>query len=1087
MNKNQVVLAGLLAVILVPTNSVAQPCVDPPPGLIAWWTGDDANDVAGANHTVFNGGVLVTSGMVGQALFFDGLNDYVQTPLSSNSLPLTLEFWFKTGSDVSGEQSIVDSDIGGSWGHSVILGYNSGDRTIDIQYHNGQADTGVVVSPNTWYHVGVVFSDRLQAYIDGQLKLDQPYSPPGLDGNSFRFGRHNAGDPQWFNGLVDEVSIYNRALTQSEIQAIYNAGSAGKCAELACDGVDDNANGVVDEGCYPGGFCDTELATSWVANIPANDCSGPIDGMGRSWFDSDFDDSSWTSVTLPNQWSGSDRYYRGTFSVAPALQSAFVQYSSDDKITLYVNGVEVARHGSCHGGGCVNALPGWGCAGNEIAAPVDITSVVVPGSNVLAAWVTNGGNFARFTASITASFDLNATEICDGGDNQCPGHAGYGLVDEGCDADGDGYCAAVAGASAACPNGGSDCDDSDPERHPGAVEICDGLDDDCNGTTELADGVGDPWRDTDGDGLYDCWEVYGIDGDVTTPGVPAPADVDLALHEGADKADRRVRDLYVEVDWMNGGPFDNDKPQDAALQAITDAFWNNSETGKRIGLHWMMSEEVPHESAVGLQELNKVQFGDPVEYGNDPTIACGNPNAYVGTSAERAASNCPGIMHARSWSHRYALFSHGPALLSGDKPTGDARVFADTCGNPLTGKGTGFIVYMAGVRRWVDDIVNWWPASWSSEYADWQAGTIMHELGHTINLHHGGDSDTDCKPNYLSVMNYARQFDNSGIAWGLPDAPSNTQVRLGRDLDYSRAALGIPDQSEPRPHLAESMLDENAGIGGPSNERVMFGVAGSSSPVIGPATGPIDWNVNGILESPVSGTLDVNSIPLSGECPGVNELDSSMMPTDFLLGHDDWATVLSCLQPLQAPQQGGALLLSSLSLPGAPMEFTELTVSDYLNGALGGIDVDSDGVINIDDRCPLAADTSQEDADADLRGDACDCLPLDPNAWQAPPSEVPEILFIDAQNLSWSSAPIFVGASSTQYDTLRSANPSDFSTSITCIESGDGLDMQATDADTPALGQAYYYLVRAENACPDSEGPLGVDSSGIPRPGVSCP
>ena len=37
-------------------------------------------------------------------------------------------------------------------------------------------------------------------------------------------------------------------------------------------------------------------------------------------------------------------------------------------------------------------------------------------------------------------------------------------------------------------------------------------------------------------------------------------------------------------------------------------------------------------------------------------------------------------------------------------------------------------------------------------------GTIMHELGHTLNLHHGGDVDANCKPNYVSVMNYDQQF-----------------------------------------------------------------------------------------------------------------------------------------------------------------------------------------------------------------------------------------------------------------------------------------------------------------------------------------
>jgi hypothetical protein len=72
-----------------------------------------------------------------------------------------------------------------------------------------------------------------------------------------------------------------------------------------------------------------------------------------------------------------------------------------------------------------------------------------------------------------------AREHCDARDNNCDG-----VTDEGCDDDGDGWCdAALPGRADACRSGGGDCDDEDPLRHPGAVDRCDGRDDDCDPAT----------------------------------------------------------------------------------------------------------------------------------------------------------------------------------------------------------------------------------------------------------------------------------------------------------------------------------------------------------------------------------------------------------------------------------------------------------------------------------------------------------------------------------------------------------------------------------------------------------------------------
>jgi hypothetical protein len=197
--------------------------------MIGYWSFDEGAGTTaydrsgyGNNGTLYNSPTW-TTGQVGGALSFDGVNDYVQTTLSSNFLPLTIVVWYKPNVN-NGERSIVDSDISGQYGQSIIQGYNTGDNTIDIEYHDGWYNSSFQVNTGTWYFVsGVFISGKISLYVDDNFIGSQTFTQGSLNGDNFRIGRHNAGDPQWFNGLIDEVRIYNRALSDSEIQAIYNA------------------------------------------------------------------------------------------------------------------------------------------------------------------------------------------------------------------------------------------------------------------------------------------------------------------------------------------------------------------------------------------------------------------------------------------------------------------------------------------------------------------------------------------------------------------------------------------------------------------------------------------------------------------------------------------------------------------------------------------------------------------------------------------------------------------------------------------------------------------------------------------------
>jgi hypothetical protein len=142
-----------------------------------------------------------------------------------------------------------------------------------------------------------------------------------------------------------------------------------------------------------------------------------------------------------------------------------------------------------------------------------------------------------------------------------------------------------------------------------------------------------------------------------------------------------------------------------------------------------------------------------------------------------------------------------------------------------------------------------------------------------------------------------------------------------------------------------------------------------------------------------------------------------------------------------------------------------------------------DGVTTgCDDNCVATPNPGQADADADGKGDACDCDSGNPDVWERP-GQV-QLSFSSSTDLFW-NIPEPGGYLTVVYDLLRSTDPSNFQTSVDCVESDEG-DTVATNLGTPAAGTVDHYLVRAENACPGL-GSLGTDSAGTERLGTACP
>jgi hypothetical protein len=213
------------------------PCTPAPSGLGGWWPGEgNANDVVGNNNGTLVNGVTFTDGTVGQAFSFNGTSSYVSISdspsLDAFVSQITIEAWIKsnrTNADSDWEGIITKGNS--SWRLQATAGATTLTfSTTGILPHEDLYGSRNVYD-GQWHHVaGVYNGTNMYLYVDGTLDVSQP-ATGSIAQNSYPMciGKNAWGTGYYFNGLVDEVSIYNRALTASEIYAIYAAGSGGKC------------------------------------------------------------------------------------------------------------------------------------------------------------------------------------------------------------------------------------------------------------------------------------------------------------------------------------------------------------------------------------------------------------------------------------------------------------------------------------------------------------------------------------------------------------------------------------------------------------------------------------------------------------------------------------------------------------------------------------------------------------------------------------------------------------------------------------------------------------------------------------------
>jgi hypothetical protein len=415
---------GSLTVGTGSTFAVIPPPVTPPANPVSWWKGEgNANDSAGVNNGTLHGGVAFAPGEVGQAFSFDGSSGYVDLGNNASlNLPgsLTVSVWVNARSLTQAKYLFADFDPNGyvSQGSLGIAPTGTGNHFFWDQFYTDGTPANPIgygttsINLNQWYHVAVVRDDSaktVQLFVNGALDLSASYAGHtvvGLQRHKILGGAGAEFTGDFFNGLIDEAMLYNRALTASEVQSLFNSGFSNFSGTTLTGGTYDILGTLQ----FPNANIGTNAATI-ILDGPASqivDQTGhnALANFATNAAGGDFTVQNGRDLATPGPFSNQGNLTVGTGSTFAITPAGLV---SSWKGEGNANDSARGNNGTIHGG--VTFVPGE--AGQAFSFDgssgyVDLgndASLNLPGSLTFSAWV----NVQSLTQAkyLFADFDPN--------------------------------------------------------------------------------------------------------------------------------------------------------------------------------------------------------------------------------------------------------------------------------------------------------------------------------------------------------------------------------------------------------------------------------------------------------------------------------------------------------------------------------------------------------------------------------------------------------------------------------------------------------------------------------------------------------
>jgi len=202
-------------------------------GLVGWWKFDEtkgeiAKDSSGGNHNgTLNGDARWTKGKIGGAIELDGNGDFVQIADKAFDIggQVTIACWVNIHS-VPHDYTAIVTKGDSSWRLSTLGSQRKFHASVN-DWNKLVVDGSAMVNTNEWHHVVMVYNNKeVRLYVDGKLDVTKSWKW-GIARNGFDvlIGENAERKNRFFDGLIDDVRIYNYALKENDIMALYEEGA----------------------------------------------------------------------------------------------------------------------------------------------------------------------------------------------------------------------------------------------------------------------------------------------------------------------------------------------------------------------------------------------------------------------------------------------------------------------------------------------------------------------------------------------------------------------------------------------------------------------------------------------------------------------------------------------------------------------------------------------------------------------------------------------------------------------------------------------------------------------------------------------
>jgi hypothetical protein len=200
-------------------------------GLVGWWkfdegTGTRAGDSSGRGNTgTLVGSPTWTTGKLGKALSFNGSSQYININTQTYSLGGgTVALWFKKTGDGTGGNTLTGSYSGSGNGRAPTFGFSGSQLVWEFGSLVSQL-AGITVDNEVWHHAVMTYDSAFNVvvYFDGvQVSSGSSVNPASFY-SQVHFGHYGNFGGNYFQGVIDDARIYNRALSAAEVAALYKS------------------------------------------------------------------------------------------------------------------------------------------------------------------------------------------------------------------------------------------------------------------------------------------------------------------------------------------------------------------------------------------------------------------------------------------------------------------------------------------------------------------------------------------------------------------------------------------------------------------------------------------------------------------------------------------------------------------------------------------------------------------------------------------------------------------------------------------------------------------------------------------------